>query len=69
MKTIKFLRDREVKDAHAGTKKATHYTKDQVIELPDSSADHWINRGVAVEVTAEEMRGSKPTKTEPAAKP
>ncbi|TKS58781.1 MAG: hypothetical protein EWM72_02781 [Nitrospira sp.] len=54
MKTVRFVRDREVKDANAGTKKATIYHKDDVVELPDSSADHWINRGVAVEVTEED---------------
>jgi len=74
MKTVRFVRDREVKDANAGTKKATIYHKDDVVELPDSSADHWINRGVAVEINAEEAdeakrpKLAKQAKTEASAK-
>lgn len=77
MKTVKFLQDKEVQDQHAGTKKATVFKKDQMVELEDASADHWINRGAAVEVSAEEMQEAahskkaapaEPAKQEPAKK-
>lgn len=54
---VKFNLDRTTKDANPQTFKAG-----EVYELPDASARHWINRGVAEEVveTASVRRSSRP---------
>jgi hypothetical protein len=44
---IRFLQDRTVQDAHVGAKGETKFKADQIVDLPDASANHWITRGVA----------------------
>lgn len=45
---IKFLRRYEVQDEHAGTEKATIYQEGLRKSFPVASAEHFINRKVAV---------------------
>lgn len=47
---IKFLEDREIKDGNQNTPDAEVFKKDQVVDMSQSSAEHWISRGVAVKV-------------------
>ncbi|MAQ82245.1 hypothetical protein [Psychromarinibacter halotolerans] len=45
---VKFLRDHEVQDEHRGTDKATWFRKGARKSLEDRSAQHFIERGIAV---------------------
>lgn len=45
---VKFLVDREVQDERAGTEHAQVFKANKTYELPQTSADRWVRRGVAV---------------------
>ena len=47
MSKIRFLEDREVKD---GTGEGEKFKKGQIIDLPEPSCRHWLDRGVAERV-------------------
>ena len=47
---VKFLKDRVTKNCPEDQKS---YKAGQAYDLPNESAQHWINRGVAVEVVTE----------------
>lgn len=49
---IEFLEDRVVNDFRKGTPQEEHYAAGQVIDLPEPSALHWINRQAARAVDA-----------------
>lgn len=57
MKKVRFLRDYQVKAADGEL-----YEKDYVYELSDESAQHFINRQLAVDVAAEEEPKPKAAK-------
>ena len=48
-KSIKFVRGYKVQHAEG-----TQYQVDQVVSLPEDSANHFINRDAAVEVEADQ---------------
>ena len=57
MPKIKFLEDRTVQDTERQT-----FKKGSVHDVSDSSARHWINRGVTIEV-ADEPAAPEPKKS------
>lgn len=61
---VKFTKLRVVQDEHVGTARETRFEAGRVYDLPEPSALHWIDRGVAEAVPAE-MR----SKAHPTAKP
>lgn len=46
---VKFLEDREVQDATAGTRHAAKFKRNKVYTMSEASAHHWISRGSAIE--------------------
>lgn len=65
---VKFLEDRVTKVGNKASGKHVHdkdavedrFDKDGVYDLSEASANHWINRGVAVEMKAETKRAEPP---------
>lgn len=58
---IRFLQDYVVRDEKEGTKEETAYKEKQAITVSASSAQHFINKGVAVEVeTASAKKAAAP---------
>lgn len=47
---VRFLVSRVVQDHHAGTPQETRFELGVEYDLPEASAQHWINRQVAVAV-------------------
>lgn len=58
MPKIKFLEDRTVQDTEGQT-----FKKGSVHDVSDSSARHWINRGVAIEVADQPKAAPEPKKS------
>ena len=54
---IKFLMDRVVQDANAGTPRETRFRAGQIADLPEPSAHHWLTRGVAEPCDGEHAGG------------
>jgi hypothetical protein len=54
MVKIRFRQDRVVQDGLQGTAHETRFKAGEVADLPDASANHWITRGVAERVSADE---------------
>jgi hypothetical protein len=44
---VRFLQTRVVQDGLQGTAHETRFSVDQVVDLPEASATHWLSRGVA----------------------
>jgi len=59
---IKFIADAVVNDYRVGTKDEESYAEGQSVEMPDASAQHWINRGKAVAVEKAKPGRKKVTK-------
>lgn len=62
MKTIKFLETRIVR--RPGQDHLT-YPKDSIHELNNASANHWLKRGYAVELSAEEAAAARAAAGDP----
>lgn len=54
--TIIFTEERVVQDEHRGTPRETRYKVGDTLECNEASADHWISRGVAYEISVGSKR-------------
>jgi uncharacterized protein YjlB len=64
---VKFLQDRVVQDGHEGTAKETRFKAGDVVKLPAASAEHWVRRGVAIDMESVKAAAAaeKATKADP----
>jgi len=59
---INFIADAVVNDYRVGTKEEESYAEGQSVEMPEASAQHWINRGKAVAIEKASPGRKKVTK-------
>jgi len=62
---IKFTETRVVDDEYKGTPDQTVFIEGKTYTLEDTSAQHWLSRGAAVQVGASRPKKPKPPKPDP----
>ncbi|MHA1572155.1 MAG: hypothetical protein ACTSWM_10055 [Alphaproteobacteria bacterium] len=68
MVSVTFTEDCVVDDQHKGTAREISFKEGEVVELPLSSAEHWINRGRAVPGDLKKLEAAKKREAKAAAK-
>lgn len=62
MTKIRFLQGVVVQDELQGTPGETRFAEGEIIDLAPASADHWISRGKAVDVSEQRKESARKAK-------